>query len=235
VNTPTPDPTWTDIATVAILGGQLVLLLVAAAFAKRQLTEARELRAAQVRPFVMVDLGEAARPKIIDLVIKNIGTTIARDVTFEFDTPPKSSTGGAYFDSWKVLSEGISTLPPGREYRTVIDSAPARFASGLPDEYDVTVSYWGEPKVIRLWRRPKDREYTEKLKLDFGLYWNRMSVRAYGLHEIYQELERIRRQIEKWTANPGPGMLQVTPEDMEKRIEEIERQLEERRRQQRTD
>ncbi len=49
------DPTWTDIATTAILAAQLVVFAAAAAVGWRQVGEARRLREAQTRPFVVVD------------------------------------------------------------------------------------------------------------------------------------------------------------------------------------
>lgn len=44
---------------------------------------AKDLRDAQTRPFVVIDLG-SSRTSFFDLVVTNIGATMARDVTFEF-------------------------------------------------------------------------------------------------------------------------------------------------------
>lgn len=215
-----PDATWTDIAQTIVLGLQLLLLIVAAFFGWSQLSEAKDLREAQNRPFVVIDLDEGARPKIFDLVVKNIGATMARDVKFKFNPPAKSTMDVASLERLKMFSEGISTLPPRKEIRTVFDTGPARHESDLPDSYEVTVSYRGPSG---------DRRYEETMDLDFGLYWNRLSVTVHDVHDLHKELEGIHREMAKWTANVGGGLLQVTPADIENRIREIERQLEARR------
>jgi hypothetical protein len=36
---------------------------------------------------------------------------------------------------------GIPTLPPGKPVEALFDQLPARLGQGLPDDYDVTISY----------------------------------------------------------------------------------------------
>ena len=81
---PNADPTWTDVAQTILVALQLVVVVAAAIFAWSQLTEARRLREDQTRPFVIVDLDTQIRP-FFDLVVKNIGTTMARDVEIRFE------------------------------------------------------------------------------------------------------------------------------------------------------
>lgn len=211
----TSDPNWTDVAQTLLIGGQLLLLLVAAVYARFQFKEARELREAQVRPFVVIDLDSPQRP-FFELVVKNIGSTMARDVRFAFEPAPESTMSHASLDRLKMFSEGISTLPPGKEIRTLFDSAIQRFKADLPDVYRVKVSY-------------KDHEgkrpFQEFIDLDFGLYWNRLSVTRHGLHEIHKQLDSISKEMSKWTAHSGGGLLQITPADQRRRTREIEAEL----------
>lgn len=113
---PAPDPTWTDVLQTVFLGAQFVLLIVAALFGWQQLREAKELREDQTRPFVVIDLGSTRKP-FFDLVISNIGATMARDVTFKFAPEPETTMKEAALDRLKMFREGISTLPPGKEIR----------------------------------------------------------------------------------------------------------------------
>src|SRR5687767_13370 len=71
-------------------GLTFLVLLAAALVAWRQVNEARRLREDQARPFVVIDF-DAWGGTITELKIANLGTTLARNVRFEF-TPPLSST-----------------------------------------------------------------------------------------------------------------------------------------------
>ena len=119
-----------------------------------------------------------------------------------------------------MFREGISTLPPGKEIRALFDAGPARHEAGLPDLYEVTVTYRDQSGK---------KEYEENIDLDFGLYWNRVYITVRDVHDLHKELEGIRREIKKWTANIGGGLLQVTPADLEARIDDLRQQFEERR------
>jgi hypothetical protein len=115
--------------------------LVAAIFAGWQVWELRRTRAEQARPFVVVDLQPSAvGSHVLNLVIENVGTTVAQDITFEF-TPPLASTrpGYAIGDS-ALLTEGIPMLPPRRRLGFLFDRTPDRKKSRLPLRYDVVVN-----------------------------------------------------------------------------------------------
>lgn len=182
-------------------------------------SEARQLREDQTRPFVVIDL-DGLRATYFDLVIKNIGATMARDVRFKFDPPAESAYSGVDLNGLKMFSEGISTLPPGKELRTLFDLAPGRYEAKLPDVYEVTVSYLGQSGGTR---------YEEKIDLDFGLYWNRRSITRRDAHDIHKELKAISKEMAKWTATHGGGLLSITPADVRDRVQDLERQLDERR------
>lgn len=89
---PETDPTTTtEVLQTLFIGLQLLVLTAAAVFGRHQLNEAKDLREAQTRPFVVIDLGSSAHT-LFDLVVKNIGPTLARDVRFEFDPPIRKVT-----------------------------------------------------------------------------------------------------------------------------------------------
>jgi hypothetical protein len=208
---PSPDPAWTDVAQTVVLGLQLLLLVIAARFGWNQLSEAKELREEQTRPFVVIDL-ESTRKPFFDLVVKNLGATMARNVRFKFDPPAESTLDGVSLDKLKLYRDGISTLPPGKEIRFLFDTGPERHArSDLPDVYEVTVTYAGHTGK---------HEYEERIDLDFGLYWNRMNVTLRDVHDLHRELKAIREEIGKWSPTVGRGLLHVTPKDVQERIGE---------------
>jgi hypothetical protein len=215
---PTPDPTTTtDVLQTIFVGGQLAVLIAAAAFGWRQLTEAKELREEQTRPFVVIDLGSSAQA-LFDLVVANLGPTMAQDVRFHFEPPIKSTDDDLDPYKIKMFRDGISSLAPGKEIRTLFEKGPDRHQSDLPDTYEVTVTYTDQTGK---------RRYEEKIDLDFGLYWDRLTVSRKDVHDVHKELEKIRKEMAKWSAKLGSGLLAVTPEEMEKRSEAARRRVEE--------
>lgn len=208
--------TTTEVLQTVFIGLQLLVLATAAVYGRRQLIEARELREAQTRPFVVIDLGSSAHT-LFDLVVKNIGPTLARDVHFEFDPPIKSTDDDLDPNKIKMFRDGISTLAPGREIRTLFDKGPARHRSDLPDTYEVTVTYADQTGK---------RRYVEKIDLDFGLYWDRLTVNRRDVHDLHKQLETIAKEIGTWRPNLGRGLLAVTTADVEKRNAEALEQVE---------
>lgn len=201
------------------MGLQLLVVVAAAVFGWNQLKEAKDLREDQTRPFVVIDLESSRRP-FFDLAVRNIGATMARDVTFEFQPELQSTIDHFKWDKLKMFRDGIATLPPGKEIRTFFDSGIQRYESKLPDLYEATVSYRGPTK---------DRRYTETIALDFGIYWDRLSMTIYDVHDLYGELKKLREEVHKWTSPVGRGLKTMSPEDIERYTEAVLAQQEERR------
>ena len=119
-----------------------------------------------------------------------------------------------------MFREGISTLAPGKEIRTLFEKGPDRHKSDLPDTYAVTVAYTDQSGK---------RRYKETIDLDFGLYWDRPTVSRRDVHDLYKQLEAIAKEIGKWRPNLGRGILAVTAADVEKRSAEALERLEKHR------
>lgn len=132
---------WASVATAAIL-------LVAGGIAWWQASETRRLRRAQIRPFVVIDFDPQRVPPLIYLTISNVGSTMARDIQFEFEQSLVSS-----FDKGDTASQmppiadlpvfvnGIPSLPPGKEIAFFFDSFIER--EGMPDTYSRNCSLPG--------------------------------------------------------------------------------------------
>lgn len=163
---------WTAAAAWATFG----VAAAAAWFASRQVLHARDVRNEQSRPFVIVDLDAfSAGGGLIELVIRNVGSTVARNVRITFDKPVMTTIRPDGYDlaNDAMFKAGIPVMPPGKEIRLFFDAAPARNRSGLPATYLATVSvedFRGkrvEPDLYPLdlghladWRgiRPKDMD-----------------------------------------------------------------------------
>lgn len=210
---------WTDKSMVFILGAQLLVLVVAAAVAWRQVAEARRLREAQAQPFVVVDF-EIERRTEINIVISNIGGTMARDVRLTF-TPDLTSS----LDSkpsvvspakLKPLREGIPSLPPGKRIVVLFDLFTERDEQKFPDEYRVAILFDAPAIGQRL---------TDESILDLGVYRNVLVAERKDIHDVHARLKDIVTVLGKWTS-PGGGIGVVTETDRQARNAAITKRLE---------
>lgn len=134
-----PDLTaWTPADWRAASGvGTLVVASVATLIARRQLRQARELREEEAAPFVVVDVEPSAHSNwVLDLVIENVGKTVAHDVTLRFG-PALVSTmdqGDYRLADWSPLKDGVRTMVPGRRLRCIFDSAHERHKSRITEK-----------------------------------------------------------------------------------------------------
>ncbi len=190
-------PLWTDIGSLAVLTAQLLVLSAAAAFAGWQVWEARKLREGQSRPFVVIDFEPAAQI-FFEIKIRNIGTMLARDVTFQFDPPLESTLdekpGYTPLRELSLFQDGIPSLPPGKEIAVLFDKGPDRLAARLPDSYRVTVSYT---------REPIKHPYREETVLDLKPYWNVRRINRRDIHDVHERLKEISEAVQAWET-PSP-------------------------------
>lgn len=211
------------VAAAAV--GQLAVLAYAARYARNQVAEARELRKEQARPFVVVDF-EPEEPPFVNLVITNLGRTMARNVRIEVDPPFDSSvyrSDPVPLAKLKLFTEGIPALAPGKRIVLLFDQMIHREELDLPLTYGVRLTYeWdgGDP-------------LSDELRLDLDLYRPLRQVRRHTVHDVSKTLDAIHRQFEKWTAGGG-GLLVLSPEDRRRRNREIMSELEERHAAERT-
>lgn len=216
---------WTDKAQVAILAGQLLLLLIAAIVAAFQASEAKTLREQQLRPFVVIDFDHDGW--IFLLTVENKGPLLARDITFKV-TPPFVTAHEFALNELSWFTSGIRSLAPGKHLSTLFDSSierhPDNYTRGgrdpLPDLFEVEVSYT-DPSGKRPFR--------ETHVLDLGVYWGLTRIEHKDIDDIHKRLEELVREAKKWASGYG-GILTMTPADVQKRIDEHMQRIEERRR-----
>jgi hypothetical protein len=170
-------------------GLTFAVLALTALVALRQVKEAQRLREEQARPFVIIDFDVWST--IIELVIKNIGSTLANDIKFEVD-PPFITTdddlqGRGSLTELNLFKNGIPSLPPEKEITTYFDQFPARLEAGLPLTYDVCVSY----------SSPSGKTYSERSVLDLAMYVGTGGVTRHDLHDVHNQLEKIAKTLDE--------------------------------------
>jgi len=213
--------TWTDVAQVALVAGQLAVLVVAAIFAWRQVKEARVLREEQNRPFVVVDF-DCEEGYMMYLEVVNMGTSLARDVTIEID-PQLESAIDIKVGKLKMLNEGIATLAPGKRYRTFFDMGFRRAEA----DRDYTMNHTAR---VRYKDEKGKRAFDETLNLDMDQYMHMNTVTRRGIHDVHKQLEAIQKTLKGWSANLGRGMVAMSQKEAKAREDEIVKGMEERQR-----
>jgi hypothetical protein len=193
---------WTAVGTWVLALVGLVTALVAGVAAKAaynvarsQLDEAQRLRAEQAQPYVVVFLDQSGgpSPQNFDLVVKNVGATIATDVRVRMTPGPTSialadaADPQAHDFAEIEIPEIIPVLVPGQEWRTFWDSTLVRLRvlktiEPFEDKYDVTVGF-------------SDSRHEPSVEYHYVLDWKTIYATGFinksGLHEIAEGVKQI--------------------------------------------
>jgi hypothetical protein len=163
----------------------LLLAVMAAVFAFFQFREAQRLRAEQAQPYVVIYTEPTeADPNAVDLIIKNLGATAAKDIEVAIDPPPQMSVGGSVDDV--QVPTLIRTLVPGQAWSTFWDTTYSRKDKGLPSHHTATVRF-------RDSRNHTLGPYT--FDLDWDQIIGRGWIVSYGMHQLTDAVRDIRDLI----------------------------------------
>lgn len=202
----------TAIATCA----QAALLIVAAIIAYVQVREARRVREEQAQPYVVVSLEtDPSSPFLANLVIRNLGKTVAREVSVTFDPQLVSAldkgSGSDRITEWTVLKDGIRTLVPGQSMSTLIDSLLERYAGEasmrLTSKFRATVRYKDD--------RKSPQNYSYEYDLDFDVFFGSHYVGRKSFDDLVKSIDKIRSTVEAWTTDRGIRVYGKSLEDLE--------------------
>ena len=178
-----------------------LIAAVAAIFAWLQVRHARQLREDQAQPFVIVSFRPSAVwGHAINLVVENIGNTVAKNVRITFDQPLVSKARSMDINDSQLIKEGIHVMPPSMKIETLFDLAHERYGTDLPMVYMATVSYQG----IR------GKRETMEYALDMGVFYGLEALTEYGMHHAAKSLKEIERTFKTWTRS---GRLRVSTSD----------------------
>lgn len=195
-----PAQDWAALATwsavlVAVVGGSVAF---------KQLGDTRRLRREQARPYVAVSLVPTRNEWVIfDLVVRNFGATSAHNIEVRITPRPERAIDKDDPNALGlVVPDVIPTLVPAQEWRTIWDSAFARYDADLPRRHKAMVSYsdrHGEP-------------YSDRYDIDWGTVFDTEVVRTYGIDDVAKPLEQISKTMSKWTESIH-GKLSVVARD----------------------
>ncbi len=174
----------------------LILLVVAAGAGLRQVNESRRLREAQARPYVVVDF-DLSRPPMIYLVIENMGSSMAEDITFCFEPPIESSIDCDSRDRTTAFTTpGWTSLAPRKRIETFFDSAFIRLSpeNKLPLKYTVAVNY--KAPVLG------GKQFNETYVLDLLPYKNLQYFAKKDFDDLVKAIEAIEKVLTQLSIDP---------------------------------
>lgn len=144
---------------------------------------------------------------IINLVIENVGKTLAKNVRFAFDPPLKSSQesrDGYDFGDTVLLRSGIPAMPPGKRFTALFDMSHERIRTDLPMAYTVQVD------LDDAYGRPQE-PLTYVLDLNFRYGLRRIEEKT--VHDVAKSLKEIERSVKSWTQHFNGMRVWVRDED----------------------
>ncbi len=194
------------IVQIASLIGLFIYVVKTAEMAKqtkksasameKSIEEMVEDRDTDFAPYIVVYFDAQTDSPIFDLVVKNTGKTIARNVKISFDPPLKTSLKNYNIDQLALIHQPIPALPPGFEIRTSIDRLETRLNSDLlPKVYKVRVTCTGG-----LNDRIRQLEYILDLRMFHGIletHTSSMTDLTHAVEQISRSVEHLSDQIER--------------------------------------
>jgi hypothetical protein len=181
---------WIAAVSAAIALGAGAATWWQATIAKRQTTLQELVRKDSLRPYVWVDYRlDPVSAWLVDLVIRNEGPTVATNIRVTFDPPVKRSAqmnSSTPLNELPAFSEGITSMPPGREMRWSLGSHVELYEQGALGRHKVTIRYDG----------PFGPEDPLEYHLDYADA-NAMAIRDSGnLKKLTGELRKTTKAVE---------------------------------------
>lgn len=183
---------------VIALHEQAAAIVRQARAAEESVQELREAREQESAPYVVVYFDASVETFLIYLVIKNIGKAFANQVKLVFDPPLRNSTRGIEIANIPLIKDGIGSIPPGYEMRTLFDSSVSYFGNGnLPLSYTVKISYSGNLQ---------DHVRSYEQTLDLAAFLGMGDIQRKGFNDLVKQIEEISK-FQKETNNTLRSLL----------------------------
>lgn len=159
-----------------------------AAATEKSVEEMRADRDQQVAPYIVVYFDHMNDSPIFDLVVKNTGKSVARDVNISFEPPLDTSLKNYDIQRLAFVHMPIPTFPPDYEIRASMDVLANRLRSdSLPRVYHVAVTFRGGiDNDLR----------TAEYILDLNVFSGILETHVRSLSDLTRAVENIPDSIE---------------------------------------
>jgi hypothetical protein len=193
------DKGWVDYTVAAVQIMSLIALVIyviktwemasatreAAEISAKVLEHNRNVQDQEVAPYMVVYLDIPYGDPWIYLVVRNVGKTIAENVSITFD-PPLTRMQHEPLATLPIDDAQMGSFPPGYEVRIFFDSTIEYFAQeNLPSSFKVTASYTGGLS-------PAPRSTTQII--DLSVYKGTSYLHEPRLKDVLKELKELARQ-----------------------------------------
>jgi len=181
---------WAALTALGTFG--LVLVASTAALAAfSQVSESRRIRQEQTRPYVVVSVEPSlASRQLLDVVIRNVGTTPAIGTRIKIEPPLRRAREDDQFPiaAARVFTKPIALIAPGYSMNLFLDNGIERKdRDDLPDTHTATVTYTDSTGV----------RWTDVYTLDVAAQRGASWVGVLGGHDAAEALQRISEAITK--------------------------------------
>ena len=200
---------WTAV-TALLTAGLLVVALLAALYAARQVKIAREqaeesrkagLEAS--RPYVIVTIEPSkASQHLFDLVVRNIGQRPAVRVLIALKPPPvrANESEGHELANAKMLNQPVAMIAPQQELRAFYDSHIERNGrEDVPMSHEVSLQY----------QDSSGRMYEEVSVIDLEAMKGAMFTQVKTLHDVGESLAEIQKTLKDASVLTRRGSVEV--------------------------
>lgn len=150
--------------------------------------EMKEARDQETAPYVVAYFEIPMESHAIYLVVKNIGRSVAKSVKIEF-TPSLKTTHDYPLSEISIFTDGIESMPPGFEIRTLVDGIRNYFGdTSLPLKYNVKISYVGGIA---------NTERIQEQILDLSALKVLLLTYRKDIGHLVDEIGRLRKELER--------------------------------------
>lgn len=157
---------------------------------------AQALAEEEARPYVVAYMeSSAVDVGFIELVVRNYGKTAARDVRMTATPELRRSTPNGDETEPVEVFQVLGLLAPGQEWRCYWDRTWMREKVGLPDEYEVALSYSDSAGTPL---RP------ETLPLSWEPFLANGPLEVYGVHHAAKALRELQKTVARF-GDSGAG------------------------------
>lgn len=162
--------------------------LASVRLSEQTLAEMQATRDAQTSPYVIIYL--EMKSLIVDLVLENLGQTVARNIRLSFNPLLQSSRPLPAF-----VDQETPSLAPKQKMSYTLNSFPELVNNPrLPSRYEVTVKYYGG-----ILETDRQKERVEKFILDVKSFWGTTVPQNKFVKTLDDGLGNITKSLEKTT------------------------------------
>lgn len=170
----------------------ILATLVVALLTFKTVDEMKLSRIAQSRPEIIIDFDIPFGHSIINLVIRNEGKSLAKNITFQV-TPELIDTNDRNLSKGYLFEQGIKTMIAGKEIKQIFDGSINYYEGNkkTPEKY---------PLIFNAKINYEDNEgikYEDSMILNLELYKDILYTTEGSLKDIAEELKDIERELSR--------------------------------------